>query len=466
MAAGIALLTLHLVVGFGGGATNPVFDHWLYNGLRIGAALACLARAVRVATERRAWALIGAGLLLGALGDAYWTFVIVDDPSPPVPSPGDVLMLAMYPLLFAGIVLLLHERFRGLSAGRWLDGAIGGLAVTAVGTQVLLSTVLDHSSGSMEEFITAIAFPVGDLALLAFAGAILISTAGRPGRSLWLLAAGLLAITAVDIYYAYASTVGTYSEGGPFDVLWPLGFALIAWAAWTPATDDLDEPAHLNHPLAVAALFVAMFAGTRIYGRIGELEPTADVLVTAAGIAFVARLLLALFENQRLLARAETDSLTHLWNRGRLEIDLDRACADRRSHVLVLFDLNGFKAYNDSFGHPAGDALLIRLSARLSEATPTTGAAYRMGGDEFAVLFRGRLSQSEIRIRGLAAALSEDDKGHPVGASFGAVEIPAEAESPSTALRIADERLYADKDKSRARSRRVAEAATRSPIRA
>jgi len=450
MAAGIALFAVHLVVGFGGEGTNPLFDHWLYNGLRVAAALACLTRAFRVAEERAAWMLIGAGLLLSALGDAYWTFFIVDDPNHPVPSPGDVLMLAMYPLLFAGIATLLHLRYRGLSAGRWLDGAIGGLAITAVGTQVLLSTVLDHASDSAQEFVTAIAFPIGDLALLAFAGAILISTAGRPGRSLWLLAGGLLSIAAVDVAYSYTSTTGTYAEGGIVDVLWPLGFALIAWAAWTPASENLDEPDRLNHPLAVAALFMALFAGARIYGRLGSLEPIADVFVTLAGVAFVARLLLAVRENQRLLARAETDALTGISNRGRLQIDLDRACSNRSNHVLVLFDLNGFKAYNDSLGHPAGDGLLVRLSARLAEATPEGGTAYRMGGDEFAALFRGRLSEADAEIRALTDALSEEVNDHMVTASWGAVEIPTEALDTSAALSIADNRLYSDKDRRRA----------------
>lgn len=446
MAAGLVLLAAHLATSLGGDGTSALFDHWLYNGLRVAAALACLARAARVAEERLAWALIGSGLLLNALGDTYWTFVTVDDPNPPMPSAGDVLMLSMYPLLLAGIVLLLHARYHGLSAGRWLDGAIGGLAVTAVGTQVLLSTVLADTSGSLQEFLTAVAFPVGDLGLLAFIGAILVSTAGRPGRSLWLLAGGLLSITVVDVFYAYGSINDTYVEGSVFDVFWPLGFALFAWAAWAPASDDLDEPSRLNHPLAVAALFIMLFAGTRIYGRLGDLETASDVLVTAAGVGFVARLLLAVFENQRLLARAETDALTGLANRGRLQIDLDRACSRGRDHVLALFDLNGFKAYNDAFGHPAGDELLKRLSARLAQVTPDGGRAYRMGGDEFAVLFRERLPQSDLRIRELASALSECKNGHVVGAGFGAVQIPAEASDPPTALRIADERLYADKD--------------------
>ena len=54
----------------------------------------------------------------------------------------------------------------------------------------------------------------------------------------------------------------------------------------------------------------------------------------------------------------------------------------------MLFDLNGFKSYNDRFGHPAGDALLARLGARSSRRACREGQAYRLGGDEFCVLVR------------------------------------------------------------------------------
>ena len=49
----------------------------------------------------------------------------------------------------------------------------------------------------------------------------------------------------------------------------------------------------------------------------------------------------------------------------------------------MLFDLDGFKGYNDSFGHPAGDALLARLGAKLAKVPGDAGSVYRLGGDEF-----------------------------------------------------------------------------------
>jgi GGDEF domain-containing protein len=79
---------------------------------------------------------------------------------------------------------------------------------------------------------------------------------------------------------------------------------------------------------------------------------------------------------------ALTDALTGLGNRRALTTGLQAAAGAR---MVALFDLDGFKQYNDTFGHPAGDALLARLGERLAGAVEGIGAAYRMGGDEFCV---------------------------------------------------------------------------------
>ena len=116
-----------------------------------------------------------------------------------------------------------------------------------------------------------------------------------------------------------------------------------------------------------------------------------------------------------------------------------------RPTVFAIFDLNGFKSYNDTFGHPSGDALLVRFAARLSGAAGPHGQAFRMGGDEFCILVpTGGEGLDEVVKLGIAA-LTEDGDGFHVGAEFGAVVLPDEAADPTAALRLADERLYAHK---------------------
>jgi len=156
-------------------------------------------------------------------------------------------------------------------------------------------------------------------------------------------------------------------------------------------------------------------------------------------------------ENERLLAasRAEalTDALTGLPNRRALVNDLSVLFAPGTQpavpHMLGLFDLDGFKQYNDTFGHPAGDALLTRLGRHLADAMAGRAKAYRMGGDEFCVLMPSDVNHDPFTTADLAAkALSEASDGVVIECSYGTASIPAEAQSMEQALRLVDHRLY------------------------
>jgi diguanylate cyclase (GGDEF)-like protein len=156
-------------------------------------------------------------------------------------------------------------------------------------------------------------------------------------------------------------------------------------------------------------------------------------------------------ENERLLAasRAEalTDALTGLPNRRALVNDLSVLFAPGTQpavpHMLGLFDLDGFKQYNDTFGHPAGDALLTRLGRHLADAMAGRAKAYRMGGDEFCVLMPSDVHHDPFTTADLAAkALSEASDGVVIECSYGTASIPAEAQSMEQALRLVDHRLY------------------------
>ncbi len=122
---------------------------------------------------------------------------------------------------------------------------------------------------------------------------------------------------------------------------------------------------------------------------------------------------------------------------------------DARPVVLVLFDLDGFKHYNDTFGHPAGDALLVRLGANLETYLSGRGRAFRMGGDEFCALFEPGDEVADPIIAGAASALTEHGEGFNVSSSYGSITLPREAQDATEALRIADQRMYAQKNAGR-----------------
>jgi diguanylate cyclase (GGDEF)-like protein len=182
------------------------------------------------------------------------------------------------------------------------------------------------------------------------------------------------------------------------------------------------------------------------FALIVALLAAAVAIVVAVALVLSRRLRRLQAENERLLTasreEADTDALTALPNRRALMRDLERQLvpsSTERHLSLALFDLDGFKQYNDSFGHPAGDALLARLGGKLQRALEGSGRAYRMGGDEFCVL----VAVGADRGAAIAAsALSEKGEGFEVGCSYGIASFPRDASTAADALNVADERMY------------------------
>jgi diguanylate cyclase (GGDEF)-like protein len=182
------------------------------------------------------------------------------------------------------------------------------------------------------------------------------------------------------------------------------------------------------------------------------LHDPVSLLTTLALLVAVLAIVRAL-QSAELLQREEAtvDPLTGLANRRQLAFDLNGVWAELSSErpvCLVMFDLDGFKAYNDNFGHLGGDMLLRRLAQALGRAVGQGGCAYRLGGDEFCALLWA--DAGEAMIGDCLQALSATGDGFCITASYGAVMLPAEAGETQRALQLADERMYAYKDSSRA----------------
>ncbi|HEV2927746.1 MAG TPA: diguanylate cyclase, partial [Propionibacteriaceae bacterium] len=140
-------------------------------------------------------------------------------------------------------------------------------------------------------------------------------------------------------------------------------------------------------------------------------------------------------------------------NRRKLKVDLEQGLKEAspaKPLLLMLFDLNGFKGYNDTFGHPAGDALLIRLAKALDAAmTEHGGSAYRLGGDEFCVLAAVDPDTTTPIVAAASQALSEHGGGFSITASYGAILLPQESQDVTQAMQLVDQRMYAQKTSAR-----------------
>ena len=203
--------------------------------------------------------------------------------------------------------------------------------------------------------------------------------------------------------------------------------------------------------VGLALTVVVILAVTLGLDPRATIDNPVPVIATLALLTAVVSIVWAL-ETAELHNRDEAilDPLTGLANRRQLSEDLAaiwKAATPERPVRLLMFDLDGFKAYNDTFGHPGGDLLLSRLSRAFKAAVGSHGRAYRLGGDEFCALLWGG---GEAMVEACLAALSEEGEGFSITSSFGAVSLPEETGDPELALQLADQRMYAYKDSSRA----------------
>jgi diguanylate cyclase (GGDEF)-like protein len=245
--------------------------------------------------------------------------------------------------------------------------------------------------------------------------------------------------------------------GAPLGVPRDRRFAKVALAAGDAGVTEVAgrkvayRRIHTNAGNANDWLVLAS-ANAPIGGSITGMGPAPAGMLAFALVIVVLGGLALRAGRRELEAQATTDPLTGLGNRRKLLADLDRSIRTARADqpvVLTLFDLNGFKNYNDTFGHPAGDALLLRLGNALADAVaPFSGRAYRPGGDEFCVI--ASAARQQALERAACNALSETGEGFAVSTAFGSVVIPHDTGDATEALRKADEAMYAQKHSGRA----------------
>ena len=453
--AGWAAFALHAGTGLGGSGLDRFFNAWVYNGLLVLAALACFSGAWVVRETRAAWIVMGAAILLWTGGEVYWSVALSGLDSPPYPSPADALYLAFYPATYVALLLLVRARVRDLTRSQWLDGGIAALAVAALAAAVAFQPIVEGTTGSGATVATNLAYPVGDLILLGLVVCVFGVSGWRPGRAWALVGAGLLAMAVADGIFLFQAATGSYAEGGLLDALWPAAALLVGFAAWHPAQRPSQvELSGLRGALIPAGCGLLAIALVRTDGVAAVLSVATLLLVTL-------RMALTFLENERMLVEsrreAVTDALTGMGNRRRLMRDLNAVLDEATPEdpwLLALFDLNGFKRYNDTYGHPAGDHLLNRIGQALEGAMNPHGGAYRMGGDEFCALVRPGRTGSDPLLAAASVALSEHGEGFSVDASLGAVLLPSEAKTVEEALQLADRRMYAQKGKTRASASR------------
>jgi len=176
-----------------------------------------------------------------------------------------------------------------------------------------------------------------------------------------------------------------------------------------------------------------------------RLNATVDRLVTECVVAYFDR------ATSELAHQARHDQLTGLLHHQafvrELELELERAARYGHGLSLVFFDLDEFKAINDTLGHPQGDRVLQRLGELLRGSLRGSDLAGRMGGDEFAAYLVEADEEAGSRLLerlkdGIDELLAAGDLPVAVGLSAGLAHFPEEASDADALFRLADQRLY------------------------
>jgi diguanylate cyclase (GGDEF)-like protein len=389
---------------------------------------------------------------------------------------GVALTNAGYVAGFGGFVMLIRGRIPGGERAAFLDAAIlasgTGALIWAFGFGPYVFAAQGDSVASAGFFFPAL------VASAVVARLWFLKGAHRPAtRLLVLLVAATNGITTIDMLRGVA---GSAVFTGPYLLVQFAALAFVAAAALHPSMALAPEAQQTDlRPISrhrIAALLTALlvnpatlaieFAGGR------QIDPAPYVIGgVLIGVLVIARLGDALRQLGDSLRERESlmdllrhqalyDALTGLPNRSlfneRLSADFASRSDDRLLAVLLI-DLDDFKAVNDSYGHDAGDALLVAFGERLRGAIRDGDMAARLGGDEFVIVLP---ACADLQVPGRVAervleAINSpfDVAGHllTVHASVGVAVAGADALTPDDLVRNADLAMYRAKSRGKDR---------------
>ena len=411
----------------------------LFGGIGLVAAVRAARSADLPDRARRAWRVVAVSFVVLVLSPLL--VLAVNRAGPRVAD--DVLHVIF--LLVLLIALQLFPLATTNRRGRW-KAALDAMTVLVGGTMVLwygaFGPYVERHGFSATAVVTGGLYPLFDLALLYSVSNVLLRGAdGSARRPLRPLAAGILIMFAGDAVHGYLRGHGQLELHSPWQfVCWITADALLAAAAVEQvrraerSTRTQHDPRLARYlPYAAVAVTHVLMLAAAIAEH--DFYPWGGLAIGGAVLSAVVLTRQTLVQRESD-ERAVTDTLTGLANRHRFRATSVRSLArgartGRYSAVLVI-DMNGFKAVNDTLGHNAGDLVLIAFAELMRRCVPPTGLPARLGGDEFAVVLPDLGSPEEAydvagRLAGEVHPVIIDGRLTEMAASIGvAVAAPGE----------------------------------------
>jgi diguanylate cyclase (GGDEF)-like protein len=415
--------------------------------------------------RRAAWYWLAVGQLCWVAGDTVYSWYNDVAGVSPYPSSADALYITAYPLLAVCFALLIRARRGGRDIVGWIDAGIVSVNLGLLAWVVLAGPLVRSSDGTAISRAVGLAYPAGDVLLLAMVVRLVIGAGARTMAFRLLVAAGVLLYVA-DTTFSVLSAASAY-EGGAVDPLWLAAYVAWGAAALHPSMRSLsergDEPRTLTVRrllfltvavlIAPCTLIIQLVLGVPL-----DAWPVA-VCSIAAFVLVVARMSLAGRAVQTSTAQrdrlrddlthqAAHDSLTELANRVRalevIEAALHRGRRSGSRVGLLFVNLDHFKAVNDAHGHAVGDGVLREMARRLRGSVSVGDTVGRLGGDEFVVVVEALDSEAALVVLAerLVTAIAEPVSagGHDVvvSASIGVALVRDGSTDADQLLRGAD----------------------------
>ncbi len=283
LAALVALEAINEVVGFGG--SGAIYQVWIHELVIAASALLVLLRGLYEPANRRPWLMIGLAMALWCAGGIAWSAVYGGHASVPNPTFADILWLLWYPLMVAGIVMLIRVRFTKFELHRWLDGLAVTLLVLVIGFALIIEPTTEETTQGWLAKIVDFSYPVLDVLLIGTVLGVYALLGWRPDRMWLFIGLGIAATTGADAAFAVQQAHGVSTHEN-YAFVWTLGALCMAYAAWTqvPESGGADREVTGMRAIALPLVAQALAAGIQIYAifhPVGKSERIVTLAVLA-----------------------------------------------------------------------------------------------------------------------------------------------------------------------------------------
>jgi signal transduction histidine kinase len=302
----------------------------------LGAAGILVGVRVNRPARRAPWYLLAAGIGLLVAGDIAWTIYAWLGPTP-YPSLADVLYLAGYPVVAAGLLLLRRPASRTVDRARLSETLIITTGIALLAWEPFIEPYALDASLTLLERLVSLAYPMADLLMISVLVRLAIGASSRAPAYLLLLG-GVVSTLVGDAVYAVLATQGTYYTAHPVDATWLVYYTLLGAAALHPSMRTLSDPAP-ETPVRVGRLRLAVLAGSTLlapaviwYENAADQHRSISFLLVVAAMLF----LLVVYRMSLLVREvaAKADALDRQGENLRTAVGSLRRAEDERKALL------------------------------------------------------------------------------------------------------------------------------------